>query len=134
MSRTHTASLSHFRHAAVAVLAALTLGVAAVSTAGAAPSTAALQKQVRTLKAQIKNQQRAITARNATIRRLTAEANGLRASLSATVTVAIGSMTAEEAWSLIPAIAARFPESDGTWSRSYSNFSGWESYGFTHTP
>lgn len=128
--------MTRIHASAAAVLAALTLGATAttVTTATAAPTTAALQKQVRTLKAQVKNQQRSITARNATIRRLTAEARGLRSSLSATLTVAIGSMTTEEAWSLVPLIASRFPESDGTWSRSYSNFSGWESYGFTHTP
>lgn len=117
--------------ASAAVLAALTLGA---TTAVAAPPTATLQKQVRALKVQVKNQQRAIAARNATIKRLRVEIKGLRASTTATVSVAIGSMTTQEAWSLVPALAARFPESDGTWSKSYSNFSGWESYTLTRTP
>lgn len=116
------------------VLTALVAATTLAGTANAAPSNAALQKQVKALRAQVKAQQTAINKRNATIRTLTSEVTALRASASATITARIATMTPDEVWSILPSLYARFPDSDGTWSRSYNNYSGWESYTFSHTP
>lgn len=140
--------------ALAAVVVALLITVAASPGYGA-PSNAALQKQVKALKAQVKRQQTAINQRNATIRTMNtrtrrantdltaaqaalaashAEVASLRAAISAEVAARVAVMTPEEAWSIIPALYARFPDSAEPWSRSYNNFSGWESYTFNRWP